>query len=102
MYGVSVRQIIKTLSGNAFKVFYILLELSIKAKNKNKDHDGWIEISYNQLRMMTGVETIYRVVDEFNLHPDIITMSMKRGVSNRYRISKNIVDGKINDFVNRG
>ena len=98
MDSVSVRQIVKTLSGNSFKVFYILLELSIKAKAKDKNHDGWIEISYNQLRLMTGVETISRVVDEFNLHPDIISMSMKRGVSNRYRISKNIVDGKINDF----
>lgn len=97
MESTSVRQIVKTLSGNSFKVFYILLELSIKAKTLDPEHDGWIELSYNQLRLMTGVETIARVVEEFNLHPDFIETDMNRGRSNRYRISKSIVEGKMND-----
>lgn len=91
----SVRQIVKTFSGNSFKVFYILLELSIKAKKQDPNHSGWIEISYNQLRLMTGVKAIQRVVDEFSLHPDIIELKNKKGISNSYKINSSIVEGKM-------
>ena len=90
------RQVIKTLTGNGFKVFYTLLELSVKERRNNKDFDGWVKVSYNQLRQMTGVQSIVRVVDEFlELEDGVIEVRSEDGVSNCYRIASEIVDERM-------
>lgn len=94
------RQVIKALSGNAFKVFYTLLELTVKERKRNPNFDGWVQVSYNQLKQMTGVQSIVRVVDEFlelsNEGDDaIIIVDGESGTPNRYKISKELVDERM-------
>lgn len=96
---VNRRQVIKALSGNAFKVFYTLLELTVKERKKDPNHDGWVQVSYNQLRMMTGVKSIVRVVDEFMALSEgedaIIEIDGEYGTANKYRIAKELVDERM-------
>ena len=94
------RQLIKDLSGSAFKVFYTLLEITVKEKKRNPNFNGWIQVSYNQLKMMTGVQNITRVLDEFNSFSEddgvaIIEIDTVSGVSNKYRVAKELVDARI-------
>lgn len=94
------KQIVKILSGNAFKVFYTILETTIRERKINPEFDGWIKVSQNQLKTMTGVQAIFRVVDEFKQNPDIIEIISEDGVPSRYRISEELINERINENFN--
>lgn len=91
------KQVIKTLSGSAFKIFYTLMELTVKRYRVEPNFDGWIAVSYNQLRQMTGVQAINRYIDELDSEAmeGVIEIRAYNGTSNRYRISKEIIDERM-------
>lgn len=93
------RQIVKMLSGNAFKVFYTLFELTVKEKRRNKDFDGWVQVSHNQLRNMTGVKSIARVIDEFKSSEDMISIITENGISNKYKISDELINERLGEYL---
>jgi hypothetical protein len=74
------------LSGAAFKVLYFLREYTLKKKKTNQSFDGWISMSYNQLREKTGLSDIAKPIMELQEHTELIKTEATSGISNRYKL----------------
>jgi hypothetical protein len=88
---ISQYDVIRCLTGSAFKAFHVIHEMTLnQQKLQGESFDGWVTVSHNQLKNKTGVKAIFRVIDEFKSHPEIIEVMVDKGISNKYRINKDL------------
>lgn len=80
---------IKILSPSTFKVYSIIVLQMKKSKVKCE----WIELSFNQIAMKTGMSygTISKCVDELGMHGEIIEVNKRNGVTTAFRLNTSII-----------
>lgn len=80
---------IKTLSSSAFKIYSVIV-LQIK---KSKVDAEWVELSFTQLQMKTGLSysTISKCVNELCEFEDIVVVKKKNGTTTMFKPNKDII-----------